>query len=150
MKDIILKVHELGFDVYIKCKSSDKYLKHHFLHIKMPEINANLYRIRTSHAVYFEDGVEKALYGGNLVVGDGEWECAIKEVGAKDFFGGFHGDENYIEVSLFADKKEIELDKEFECECEEIMFYQKSYLNRCDTIGDNVAYHTKNIQSLMT
>ncbi len=143
MKNIILKVYNEGFDVYVKCKSSNKYLKHHFLHIKETDINANLYRIVTSHAVYFEDGTEKALYDSNIVVANGEWECAIKEVGAQDFFGGFHGDENLIEVSLFADKKEITLDKEYECECDEIIFYQKAYLNRCDTIGDNVAYHIK-------
>ena len=144
MKNIIIKTMQEGFDVCVRCKSSDAYMVHHFPNVKREDINANLYRIRTSHAAKInEKGEYDYLFGGNLIVGDGEWECAIKEVGAADFFGGFHGDEKLIDVKLCADGKPVALGFDDLIECDEVTFYQHSYLNRCDTPGDNTAEHIK-------
>lgn len=143
--NIVIKVLETGFDIYQKCnKSENNYIKYHFEHVKRKDINANLYRIIRAYGYVRTDKYEfKELFNGYPIVGNGEWEFAAREIDAEDFSGGFHGDENIIEVKLTADKKEIMLDTVNNIECNEAVFYQKSFVDRCNTPNDNIAVHEK-------
>ncbi len=141
--NLILLLTENGFDVLIKCRSSQKYTVHHFEHIVSKADNADLYRIRTSHGAELVGGEVCYLFNGDEMVGGGEWECAIKEVGTVDCIGGFHGDEILTSVRLEVDGRELELGKPERIVCREIRFTQCSVLNSCDRPEETVALHTK-------
>ncbi len=71
----------------------------------------------------------------------GEVGLALREVGAGDFVGGFHGDEVILSVSLRGDGREIALDTpSFGC-YREVHFSEHSQINRCNTPGELLCRH---------
>lgn len=64
-----------------------------------------------------------------------EWEGAIKEVGAADFMGGWHGDEINTDIQVLVDGKHKTLSDDFEeTAYQEVKIINLSVLNR---VGDN-------------
>ena len=76
----------------------------------------------------------------------GEVSMAMREKGAGDFIGGFHGDEHFKSLWLCLDgKKEISLNKATPAfyNCTFVEFKQESVLNRCNTPDINVVKHNQ-------
>lgn len=79
------------------------------------------------------------------VLQQGEISMAIKENGADDFIGGFHGDERLESVELFLDGTAVDLTKSSELQTgSKLIFKQTSILNSSDKPLQNVARHIQN------
>ena len=144
--EIILQVGQDGFDVYVKGSMSESaaYTRYHFEHIVNEDINADLYRVYQVFAdLRTDDLVFEPMFGGGALISIGELECALNEVGAEDFVGGFHGDENLTQVSLTLDGEEIDLSETGYYTGKTLMFTQDSVMNRCNTPNDNIVQHGK-------
>jgi hypothetical protein len=63
-----------------------------------------------------------------------EWEGAIKEVGTKDFLGGYHGDEYMTKLTVMVDGIELDMSKNYElAACNKVEITVESYINRCES-----------------
>lgn len=102
--------------------------------------NRRFYRICTADMVQREGERFVTLF---RVLSGGEIGFAIKEEGAGDFVGGFHGDEVLTEVILTADGRFVPLDKPYFGSFSELSFYEQSYIFRCNTPGEKIILHTQ-------
>ena len=102
--------------------------------------NRRFYRIRTADVVKREGDAFVTLF---RVLSGGEIGFAIKEEGAGDFVGGFHGDEILSRVTLTVDGRELPLDKPYCGELDSFRFFEESYICRCNTPGENIMLHTQ-------
>lgn len=81
--EMIVKVQLNGFDIYIH-GNKDIYFMFHFQHIVNQNINADLYRIIRAYVTKRKSESDfTILFNGEPIVGDGEWECAVKEKGQR-------------------------------------------------------------------
>ncbi len=154
-----------SFQVYVKGSKaiSKKYVRYNFQYVNKPfnedaltdlnkehDSNLNLYRIRCAYGAERTDdgsGVPtfQTLFGGTQIINNGEWEMAIQEKGAKDFIGGFHGDENLTSVALKIDGEPVSLSEGGKWYSgSTIEFQQVADVNRCNKPGEKVGTHTKN------
>ncbi len=103
--------------------------------------NRDFYRIRTAQIVKkTEEGfvpLFQALQGGEI-------GFAMKEQGAGDYVGGFHGDEVLTEVRLVVDGNELSLDRPWSGTFESLHFYEQSYIYRCNMPEVRIVLHTQN------
>ena len=133
--------------------------------------NRDMYRINEAHLVKMnEDGSFTTQY---KVLQSGEVSLAIKEkhlftlaeltaagavdskgnaytkdtaISAPDFVGGFHGDENMIDVGFYIDGVEIDPTKEATyTNVTHFEFVQDSIVNRCDEEDEDVMLHGQHI-----
>lgn len=124
--------------IWIRSKYSSKYTKYIFYHYANNSIQYDGWRLWD---IRICDSSMNELY--TLVSGSSsadaahniECEGAIKEEGAADFIGGYHGDEIMDAVSIFIDGEEIALNAdiartEFK---DKVEIYVKSHLYRCNT-----------------
>lgn len=137
-------------NVKIFAKGSDShsnhYIEYNIKHIDNSSINADLWRL---YELYENKNLKNTKpyifereYGGKSIANAGEWEAAIREVGAGDFIGGFHGDERMTSVSLLIDDNEQPLlNSEFVAK--DVKFNQSSVLYSWYT-GKPIALHEKN------
>ncbi|MBO7761802.1 MAG: hypothetical protein J6T24_03290 [Clostridia bacterium] len=92
--------------------------------------NSALYRIREAYVGRMKDGefspLFRALQGGEIAF-------ALRETGAGDFVGGYHGDEVLSEVFLMADGKPVSLLTPGFFSATEVTFAQDSVVFRCNT-----------------
>ena len=80
-------------------------------------------------------------YKGPIIMG-GEWECAVHEVGVKDFIGGqAHGDETFTSIFCMLDGKSLDLSSNFVATGRRLEIVRTSTLDRCDIPGDKVIDH---------
>jgi hypothetical protein len=92
--------------------------------------NCSFYRICEAHIGRLEGGRFLPDY---RILQSGEIGFALRERGAGDFVGGFHGDEIATELSLLADGRELALDAPSSGEYREVRFLEKSTVFRCNT-----------------
>ena len=124
--------------VYVRSKYSNKYVKYVFYHYINNSIQFDCWRLWD---IRICDSSRSELY--SLIAGASsadsahniECEGAIKESGAADFIGGYHGDEIMDNISIFVDGEEIALNAdipltEFKHSVE---LFVKSHLYRCNT-----------------
>lgn len=102
--------------------------------------NRRFYRIRTADLVRREGETFSTVY---RVLSGGEIGFAIKEEGAGDFVGGFHGDELLSAVSLIVDGREMSLCKPYFGAFENFSFFEESYICRCNTPDENIIRHVQ-------
>lgn len=102
--------------------------------------NRKFYRIRTAYVV---KRTENGFVPMFRALQDGEIGFAIKEEGAGDFVGGFHGDEILTEVALTVDGKQTPLDTPYFGEFSTLSFYERSYIFRCNTPDEKIMLHTQ-------
>lgn len=102
--------------------------------------NRRFYRIRTADMVKREGEKFVTLF---RVLSGGEIGFAIKEEGAGDFVGGFHGDEVLTKVALTVDGKSMPLDKPYLGAFSALSFYEQSYIFRCNTPNEKIMLHTQ-------
>lgn len=97
-------------------------------------INLNQWRILT---VEFCDPQLRSQLVLNTVK---DWEGAVKESGAADFCGGYHGDESLLSQSLFVDGIPVDLSSSTLAlrAFRDIVIVNKSSINRCDTPGEQL------------
>ena len=153
--EVVLKVsnpasgNDYGsFYVFAKTsnKFSNEYIRYNFIYEKADAsssaLNANVsaYRIREAH--YAKRTGEYTFDVGHRVLQEGEIEMAIKETGAADFIGGFHGDEILVpsSLSLKVDGKEVALDKASDTKGTSVEFLQNTNLNRCGSPNEKVIF----------
>lgn len=130
-----------GLLILKRCGNRDDlFLGQNFMRIKDDKINSNCWRLGTLD-LYKRIGDSFVIYKKNLIRA-GEWECAIKEVGAADFMGGnAHGDEQIVSINAHLDGKSLDLSSNFVTTGFSLEIIRNSLLNRCDTPGDNVIDH---------
>ena len=87
--------------------------------------NRDFYRIRTAYLTKREGDEFVPLF---RALQDGEIGFAMKEQGAGDFVGGFHGDEVLMEVALTVDGKPQDLKTPYFGSFDSFSFYEKSPL----------------------
>lgn len=102
--------------------------------------NRRFYRIRTADLVKREGAGFATVF---RVLSGGEIGFAIKEEGAGDFVGGFHGDELLTEVALTVDGKPMPLNTPYFGAFSELSFYEQSYIFRCNTPEEKIILHTQ-------
>jgi len=102
--------------------------------------NRQFYRIRTAYLVKREGERFTPVF---RALQDGEIGFAMKETGAGDFVGGFHGDEVLTDVLLTVDGHELALDVPFFGTFDSFEFYEKSYITRCNMPSEHIMLHTQ-------
>ncbi|HHF3172388.1 TPA: hypothetical protein ACPJ17_001118 [Vibrio alginolyticus] len=144
---LVINVNKDNIQFYAKGedKFSDRYLEYNLKHIEDPSRNVNLWRL---YELYESENISpiepysfSRLNDGKSLTTIGEWEAAIREVGADDFIGGFHGDEILNLVTLTINGKEVLL-SDSQYIADSFTFYQASDLYSWYT-GDIVAKHIK-------
>lgn len=143
-----------SFDLFLPAngdETEEYYICYHFVYEDNPSdasllygegpnnpANRRFYRIRTAFLMRRagEDftPVFRALQ-------QGEVGLALREEGAGDFCGGFHGDEVLTAVSLTLDGRELPLDRPFFGRFEHFSFSEDSELYRCNTPSMRLARH---------
>lgn len=102
--------------------------------------NRRFYRVRTAYIVKRDGDAFVPMF---RALQDGEIGFAIKEEGAGDFVGGFHGDEVLTEVALTVDGKKMPLDTPYFGTFSSLSFYEQSYIFRCNTPSEKIMLHTQ-------
>lgn len=102
--------------------------------------NRRFYRIRTAWIVRQEGEWFVPVF---RALQQGEIGLALREKGAGDFVGGFHGDENLTEVSLWLGDRQLPLDRPFFGCADGFRFLQTSRINRCNTPDTVIALHSQ-------
>ncbi len=100
--------------------------------------NRDFYRIRMAFVVRKEG---EAFVPCFRALQRGEIGLALREQGAGDFVGGFHGDEVMTAVSLSLNGEPLPLDKPFFGTAEGFRFVQHSRIYRCNTPSLALAEH---------
>jgi hypothetical protein len=122
-----------GNKMYVYVRSNvegvEKYTRYEFKRITDDSRKLDTWKISS---IDICDSSLNFLY--STVVGACECEAAIKENGAADFVGGWHGDEYMTAIKILVDGEELDLSKDYDfAGCESIQAVVESYLNRCDT-----------------
>ena len=130
-KLIVKKVGKV-VNIFKPCKFSQNYIRFEYLYVDSDGDNMHQWRVM-GIAIANPD-----LSDSFLLNKSNEWEGAIKEVGTKDFLGGYHGDETNTAISFMADNFMLDVESDFEIECDYFKATAESLLNHCDTPGDNV------------
>ncbi|MGY5706828.1 hypothetical protein ACXHRA_23375 [Vibrio antiquarius] len=146
--DLVVNVSQKNIQILAKGEDShsNRYLEYNLKHIVDNSINADLWRL---YELYESENTSNVkpysftrVYDGKPIANAGEWEAAIREVGADDFMGGYHGDERLTSISLSVDGKPVSIsDSQFVAE--NVSFNQVSELFSWHT-GEVVAVHEKN------
>ena len=131
-RKLIVKKKGKVINIFKPCKFSQNYIRFEYLYIDSDRDNMHQWRVKGI-------AITKPDLTDSFVLNESnEWEGAILEVGAKDFMGGYHGDENNTAFSIMADNILLDADSDFEIECSYLKLTTESLLNRCDTLGDNI------------
>ena len=107
-----------------------------------PNVPANqkVYRIHEAYVVRKEGDAFVPLF---RALQQGEIGFAVREAGSGDAIGGYHGDEIFTDAALTVDGQQLDLRTPFFGQVEQLSFYQRSYINRCNLPGENVMLHTQ-------
>ena len=164
--DVIVRdasgIQELGnVEVYVQTSeaSGDYYIKYNFIYERSAtnsydytngksntQNNQKLYRIKGADIVKRVGVTTYENVFGALTTG--EISLAIREkwqgVSAKDFIGGFHGDENLVSVDFYLDGNRIDTAKAgVYLGGSNLEMIQNTVINRCDTEETNVMNHNQ-------
>ena len=102
--------------------------------------NREFYRIKEAYIVRKEADTFTKMF---RALQEGEIGFALREEGAGDYVGGYHGDELLLDARLCVDGKEVALNKEFFGAFDNLAFYEKSEVYRCNTPEDRLILHTQ-------
>ncbi|ANQ21446.1 hypothetical protein BA893_07095 [Vibrio natriegens] len=144
---LVINVDKNNVQFYSKGddRFSDRYLEYNLKHIEDPSINADLWRLYELYESENTSSIAPYSFSrvndGKPIANAGEWEAAIREVGAGDFIGGYHGDELLNSVTLTINGVEVPLD-ESQYVADSFTFSQVSDMYSWHT-GEIVATHVK-------
>ena len=93
---------------------SNRYIEYNIKHILDQSTNTDLWRL---YELYESENISNTddlysfsrVYNGKPIANAGGWESAIREVGASDFIGEYHGDETLKSVLLFVDGSPVSI-----------------------------------------
>lgn len=129
--NILFKKDGGTIDIYMKSKTSDKYIHFSYQKVVNATINMNQWKVMDTDVCDKDLNILYNLYASTNNV---EWEGVVKEYNTSDFIAGYHGDETNIYLSVFIDGREIAIDNDYTLTpCSEVMIVNKSLVNRCDT-----------------
>ena len=118
-------------DIYMPSKSSSNYIHFAYMLVNDSTKNFNQWKVMDTDVCDAELNVLFNLYASS---NDVEWEGVVKETGAVDFIGGFHGDEVNTMLSVMIDGKPLDLTENLAItDCDEVLIVNKSTVNSCDT-----------------
>ena len=125
-------------------KSGVYYIGQDFVHNCNTTTNTDVWRLGSS-SIYTKNYDNSFTKFKNFnIINDGEWECALKEVGAKDFIGGLaHGDEIMSDMLFLLDGLPIDLTSNGIYTGNKITILENSVMNRVDRLDDKVAKHVR-------
>ena len=125
-------------------KSGIYYIGQDFVHSYNTTINADVWRLDSS-SIYTKNYDNSFTKFKNFkIINVGEWECALKEAGAKDFIGGLaHGDEIMSDMLFLLDGLPIDLTSNGIYTGNKITILENSVMNRVDRLDDKVAKHVR-------
>lgn len=127
-----------SLNIYVPSRKTNRWIKYNYTKIDDNTINMHQWRVLKTLIVNDNDSVIYDLDNHT------EWEGAIKEVGRQDYMGGWHGDENNIDVSFMFDGVENDMSAAFDVTVDrEIRIINHSMLNRADLPGHNLLKRTK-------
>jgi len=104
-----------GIKIFAKGANSEsnRYIEYNIKHILNESSNTDLWRL---YELYESENTSdsdiysfKRVYDGKPIANAGGWEFAIREVGASDFIGEYHGDEKLKSVLLSVDGNPISI-----------------------------------------
>lgn len=131
-------------------KNNSKYIGYEILNkkkeldVSVESSNYDVWNINGAYNYSFNDG---KFTNPEMIVREGEWELALKEVGASDFVGGsLHGDEITTSAELLIDGKPADHKTKQTLIAKEVKFTTNSDLFRDNTISDKlvkIAEHKK-------
>ena len=125
-------------------KSGAYYIGQDFVHSYSPTINSDVWRLDTAYIYTKNENNSFTKFTQSPIINGGEWECALKEVGATDFMGGIaHGDEIMTDVIFLLDGSPIDLSSNGSYTGNKINILENSVLNRVDIPDDKVAKHVR-------
>ena len=131
-RKIIARKKDRVINIFYPCSFSSNYIRYEYIYIDSDSDNMHQWRVRQIAIA------DSALCDTFLLNGSNEWEGAILELGAPDFMGGYHGDENNTGIAILVDNKLVCAEEDFEVECDRIKITATSLLNRANTPNDNV------------
>jgi hypothetical protein len=150
--DVVVRVETDNVRAYIKGAkaASTKYLEHNIAHEAKPFDptgadafgNADLWRLKFSYEADITPGTSSFTRsrGGSPLLNGGELVCAIKEDGAPDHIGGYHGDEVKTSFVMLLDGVEVPLGVPATLVGKKLEYVQYAKLYRCNT-QEEVATH---------
>lgn len=121
---------ENKIDIYMPSKTSDKYI--HFAYELVDNSSINFYQWKVMDIDVCDSSLNVVfnLYATSNNV---EWEGVVKENGADDFIGGYHGDEINSSISVMIDGKPLDMASNLALtSCDEVLIVNKSIVNSCD------------------
>ena len=146
------------FFVYVRTSdpSGKYYIRYNFIYEYSTEIrgdkgnttdNVDAFRVKTASLVEITEVTLTDIKYNTVcqVLQQGEISLAIKESGAVDFVGGYHGDDHMTSFVLSADGKEYVPGEENRIvECSYITIFQEATITRCGAPDTDVMIHTQN------
>lgn len=109
------------------------YVRYQYTFISNSSINYQQWRVFKTYKL---DNTKAMVYDLDAHT---EWEGAIKEVGAEDFMGGWHGDETNTSIQVLIDGKPRELTEDFKVvDIQEVKIVNLSLLNRVGDTSKNL------------
>lgn len=149
-KDLFVDIDRDEVNIYVREKDIN-YIGYNFIHDEKKlnrRKNASNYNVwKLNGASYYERNKYGSFKEKLELVTTGEWELAIREKGANDFFGGSaHGDEITSSISIYVDGSEVDLDEISSHEASQLDIKVKSELYRDNTFVDDIqlaGYHEK-------
>ena len=150
--DVVVRVETDNVRAYIKGAkaASTKYLEHNITHEAKPFDptgadafgNSDLWRLKFSYEADITPGTSSFTRsrGGSPLLNGGELVCAIKEDGAPDHIGGYHGDEVKTSFVMLLDGVEVPLGVPATLVGKKLEYVQYAKLYRCNT-QEEVATH---------
>lgn len=148
MNKICVEIKENEILIYVPNKKgkANSYIKYRISHLVRPfdggiYQNYDLWRIYGAFACELENGVFKET--PYLIIRDGEWECALRLKGTRDFHGGIHGYEHQKEILAEADGKPIDIKTPCTIWVDSFRFVQKSLIVKQGTLDEPLCNHVK-------
>ena len=121
-----IKVFKEGevINIYHPCNFSDNYIHYEYKKQVQPGICMNQWKVCLMATADSELN-DVVVFGTNI-----EWEGAINETGATGFVAGYHGYEECEEFSILADNRLMDIESDFEIECNYLKLSTISILSR--------------------
>jgi len=139
-----------SFYIYLPA-GEGHYVEYRFVYVKNPidptlgfadgpnvPANCELYRIREAYVGRLDGDVFTASF---RALQSGEIGFALREAGAGDFSGGFHGDEVFTYVNLTLDGKNMPLCEPYFGSFEAFELNMDSNIFRCNTPSEKIIFH---------
>ena len=139
-KTMRVRSDSVSLTIFQPCKNGD-YLGIRLLHHINPSTNVDTWVLGEVNLY----GVDLSLKEGTNFIREGEWDVALKEVGAVDFIGGrAHGDEIASNAIFIIDGEVMNPLAPWVRVCDRLEVLVNSRLNRCDTPSIDVVEQSKN------